>query len=139
MEAEAHDRMDIRLPEIQAKLLKEVSRVNSNIVLVLMHGGIVAMDDATIQLAKAIVSLGYPGRFAGEVVPEVLYGLREAAWGKLTVTWYKSSMMEELDMVDFDMIRPPGRTYRYYSGVPHFHFGCKWCIPLSYEFLVLAA
>ena len=124
IEAEALDRTDIRLPLIQKELIQALAQVNSNIVLVLMHGGMVALDDDILNSVASVVSLGYPGRYAGDELPAALFGLTDrGAWGKLAVTWYKEGMMDELDMVNFDMIRPPGRTYRYYTGEPQFEFG----------------
>lgn len=122
IEAEALDRTDIRLPSIQKDLIRTLAEVNSNIVLVLLHGGMVAVDEI-IDSVASIVSVGYPGRYAGEALPAALFGITDRAWGKLAVTWYKERMMDELDMVDFDMSRPPGRTYRYYTGDPQFEFG----------------
>lgn len=124
LEGEELDRPDIRIPHIQSKLIKEVSAVNPNIVLVLIHGGVVALDDDTESSVKAIVSAGYPGMYAGRIIPEALLGQRtHSTWGKLAVTWYKHETMTELNMLDFDMSRPPGRTYRYYTGKPMFEFG----------------
>jgi beta-glucosidase len=57
-------------------------------------------------------------------LPKALFGLMEQnAWGKLSATWYKGSIIDELNVLDFDMSRPPGRTYRYYTGEPVFPFG----------------
>jgi Glycosyl hydrolase family 3 C-terminal domain len=116
------DRPDVRLPTIQVKLIRQIARINPNIVLVLLHGGMVGLDDV-LDHVKTIVSVGYPGPYAGTVVPRMLYGLEEHGWGKTSVTWYKNSITDELNMLDFDMRRSPGRTYRYYTGVPHFKFG----------------
>ena len=122
MEREEWDWIDIGLPTIQKQLLQELSQVNPNIVLVLMHGGMLAVYDLSGMVAS-IVSVGYPGRYAGEILPQVLNGIKDRAWEKVAVTWYKQSMKKELNMLDFDMSRPPGRTYRYYTGEPQFSFG----------------
>jgi xylan 1,4-beta-xylosidase len=121
MEAEFVDRPDIRLPFIQASLLEELAKVNSRIILVLLHGGMVGLD-AAVNHVSAIVSAGYPGRYAGEVLPDVLFGQNDRAWGKLAITWYHDSITNDLNMLDFSMSRP-GRTYRYYTGNPHYPFG----------------
>ena len=122
LEREEWDWIDIGLPTIQKQLLQELSQVNPNIVLVLMHGGMLAVYDLSGMVAS-IVSVGYPGRYAGEILPQVLNGIKDRAWEKVAVTWYKQSMKKELNMLDFDMSRPPGRTYRYYTGEPQFSFG----------------
>merc|ERR1712008_365821 len=43
--------------------------------------------------------------------------------GKLPVTVYDESFEDVFDMLDFDMTKAPGRTYRYYTGVPLWEFG----------------
>jgi beta-glucosidase-like glycosyl hydrolase len=122
LEAEGKDRPDIRLPSVQSKLIQEIAQVNANIVLVLMHGGMVGLD-AVIHHVPVVVSMGYPGIYAGEVLPEVLLGRTDNAWGKLAITWYHDDIQEQLNMLDFSMTRPPGRTHRYYTGKPLFSFG----------------
>jgi xylan 1,4-beta-xylosidase len=137
MEAEFIDRPDIRLPSIQANLLEELAKVNSKIILVLLHGGMVGLDTAANHVS-AIVSAGYPGRYAGEVLPDVLFGQNNRAWGKLAVTWYHDSITDDLNMLDFSMSRPPGRTYRYYTGTPHYPFGYGLNPLTSFAFCDLA-
>jgi beta-glucosidase-like glycosyl hydrolase len=122
LEAESRDRTDVLLPTVQQELITELAKVNSNIVLVLMHGGMVAVE-SVVDAVASLISVGYPGRYAGELLPAALFGLTDRAWGKLTTTWYKGDAMAQFDMVDFDMTRPPGRTYRYYTGQPLFEFG----------------
>jgi hypothetical protein len=122
LEGEDWDRSDISLPTIQVRLLRELSRRNHRIVLVLLHGGMIGLDDV-IDHVDAIVSLGYPGPYAGEVLAEVLYGRRKRAWGKTPITWYSKSIIQELNMLDFNMGKKPGRTYRYFEGMPLFGFG----------------
>jgi len=121
-ESEDRDRPNIRLPDIQVDLIQKLSKINPRIVLILMHGGMVGLDDV-LDHVEAIVSIGYPGPYAGEVLPRALFGLEQRAWGKLTMTWYRNSITEDLNMLDFEMTRSPGRTYRYYRGNPHFRFG----------------
>jgi hypothetical protein len=122
LEEEDWDRPDIQLPQIQVDLIRKLSEVNSNIILVLLHGGMVGLNKV-LDFVSSIVSIGYPGPFGGVVVPNVLYGLESKAWGKSTITWYDDSIVDELNMMNFDMGKAPGRTYRYYSGSPHFSFG----------------
>ena len=122
LEAESKDRPDIRLPSIQSHLIQELAPLCPNFVLVLMHGGMVGLD-AVIDLVPVVVSMGYPGIYAGELLPDVLMGNIDNAWGKLAITWYHDNIQEQLNMMDFSMSRPPGRTHRYYTGTPQFAFG----------------
>jgi beta-glucosidase len=115
-------RPDIRLPKVQTQLIQRIAKVNSKIVLVLLHGGIVGLDDV-LEHVESIVSTGYPGRYASTILPEALLGGRDRGWGKTPVTWYKNSFSDEFNMLDYDMGRFPGRTYRYHTGQSNFRFG----------------
>ena len=44
-------------------------------------------------------------------------------WGKLPITIYPAAYVTQVDMYNFDMSKPPGRTYKYYTGTPLFAFG----------------
>jgi len=119
----SNGRPDIRLPEIQTQLLQKLASVNPRIVLVLLHGGMVGLDNV-LDHVEAIVSAGYPGRYASKVLPEALLGVIDrGVWGKSPVTWYKNSFVDEFNMLDMDMGKAPGRTHRYYTGTPNFRFG----------------
>lgn len=122
LEKESKDRPDIRLSSIQSQLIQELTPLCSNFVLVLMHGGMVGLD-AVIDRVPVVVSMGYPGIYAGELLPDVLMGNIVNSWGKLAITWYHDDIQEQLNMLDFSMSRPPGRTHRYYTGTPQFAFG----------------
>ncbi|KAG7342096.1 glycoside hydrolase [Nitzschia inconspicua] len=122
LEGEDKDRPDIRLPLIQQKLLHKIARVNPRVILVLLHGGMIGLD-GVIDQVQAIVSMGYPGPYAGTVLPKALYGIENRAWGKTAITWYHDEITEKINMLNFDMGRSPGRTYRYYNGNPNFRFG----------------
>jgi len=122
IEGEGHDRIDVGLPPIQLQLLKELMAVNKNMVVCLMHGGMVGLESISSDVT-ALVSMGYPGRYAAASLAATLFGQTDHAWGKTTVTWYKSTITSDLDMVDFSMSKAPGRTYRYYTGEPVYPFG----------------
>ena len=46
-------------------------------------------------------------------------------WGKTPLTWYSEAGWAgaQFDMLNFDMAKGPGRTYRYYTGTPQWPFG----------------
>jgi hypothetical protein len=92
------------------------------VIVVLLHGWIVRVD-AIVETVPVLISTWYPGRYAGEALSEAIFGLTSKACGKLPATWYKSDIVNEFNMLDFDMSRPPGRTYRYYTDEPMFPFG----------------
>ena len=43
--------------------------------------------------------------------------------GRLPVTLYNKAYTAQVDFHDFAMAKPPGRTYKYYTGTPLFGFG----------------
>ena len=122
IESEGHDRHDINLPGLQTTLLKELIKLNKPLVIVLYHGGIITLDPEIIQGASAILSAGYPGFYGGDVLSKIIFETSNNPiainrFGKTPVTWYsqKGWKNANFDMLSFDMIKSPGRTYRYYN------------------------
>lgn len=122
---EAMDRSNIDLPGGQNDLIQAVTdSIGSHIptVAVLIHGGIMDIENVT-QNVDAIVDANYPGMHGGTAIAEVLFGDVNPS-GKLPVTWYHGNYTEQVDILDFSMAKPPGRSYRYYNGsviFPAFH------------------
>lgn len=82
---EAASRGDITIPECQKKLLREVARVNKNLVAVLFNGR--PLDIREIKsLAKAILVVWMPGTEGGNAITEVLYG-KTSPSGKLPMSF----------------------------------------------------
>lgn len=44
-------------------------------------------------------------------------------WGRLPITLYESSIVDQLNRFSFNMTEGVGRTYRYYKGTPVYPFG----------------
>jgi beta-glucosidase len=110
------DRTDIRLPEVQNRLIAEILALRKPTVLVLFGGSALAFDPA--QSAPAIIQAWYPGQAGGEAVADVIFGDYNPA-GRLPVTFYKS-----IDQIsDFDDYDMQGKTYRYFEGEPLYEFG----------------
>jgi beta-glucosidase len=113
------DRTEIKLPQVQRDLIKEVASVNPNIIIVLVNGGPVALA-GTENKAKAIVEAWYAGEFGGTAIADVLFGDVNPG-GKLPQTFYAST--EQLPyFADYDLINQP-RTYMYFDGDILFPFG----------------
>merc|ERR1719235_1856901 len=72
--------------------------------------------------ADAIVEAWYPGVYGARGVARALLG-HSNRWGKLPVTVYDERYITQVDMLDFEMSKPPGRTYRYFTGKPLWPFG----------------
>lgn len=111
------DRSDIRLPQIQQKLLEQLQATGKPIVLVLTGGSALAVDWAKEKL-PAILFAWYPGQRGGDAVADVLFGKQNPA-GRLPVTFYKGD--EKLPA--FDDYAMANRTYRYFGGEPLYPFG----------------
>lgn len=111
------DRTNIELPDVQKKLIKELSRSGKKVVLVNCSGSPMSFVDE-VEYCDAILQAWYPGQQGGKAVADVLFGEYNPA-GRLPITFYKS--IDQLpDFENYDM---KGRTYRYFEGEPLFPFG----------------
>ncbi|KAG2300681.1 hypothetical protein Bca52824_037153 [Brassica carinata] len=129
IEREDHDRVDLLLPGKQQQLVTEVAKVAKGpVVLVIMSGGgldvTFAKNDPKIA---SIMWVGFPGQAGGLAIADIIFG-RYNPSGKLPMTWYPQSYVENLPMSNMNM-RPdnstgyPGRTYRFYMGETVYAFG----------------
>ncbi|KAL0733399.1 hypothetical protein Bca4012_009609 [Brassica carinata] len=129
IEREDHDRVDLFLPGKQQQLVTEVAKAAKGpVVLVIMSGG--GLDVTFAKNNEKITSImwvGFPGQAGGLAIADVIFG-RHNPSGKLPITWYPQSYVENLPMSNMNM-RPdnstgyPGRTYRFYSGDTVYNFG----------------
>ena len=113
------DRTTLALPPVQEQLLREVHKVNPNIILVLLSN-----YPYTINYAKekipAILWSASGSQEMGTAMAETLIG-KNAPAGRLNLTWYSAD--DQLpDMDDYDIIQN-GRTYRYFEGEVLYPFG----------------
>jgi beta-glucosidase len=111
------DRTDIELPKAQEDLLKAIQSTGKPIIVVLMNGSALAVNNAAAS-ASAILDAWYPGEAGGTAIADVLFGDYNPA-GRLPVTFYKS--VDQLP--PFEDYNMKGRTYRYFSDVPLYPFG----------------
>lgn len=115
------DRTHIMLPYTQQKLLEEVCKVNSNVILVLISS--VPYDLRMAQdceNVRAILLCAEGSMELGNAVMDVITGKKSAA-GRLPMTWY-GSLDGFPDINDYDIIQK-GRTYQYYEGEALYPFG----------------
>ncbi|PIF02248.1 MAG: glucan 1,4-alpha-glucosidase [Draconibacterium sp.] len=111
------DRTHLKLPSVQRELAKAVVNTGKPVVLVLLNGSALAINEANKSI-DAILSAGYPGQEGGNAVANVIFGDYNPA-GRLPVTYYKS--VDQLPCFeDYDM---KGKTYRYFDGDPLYPFG----------------
>ncbi len=72
-EAEGWDRDSMDLPGGQARLIREVARVNPNTVVILTNGSPVTMTP-WIEQVPAVIEAFYPGQEEGHVLADILFG-----------------------------------------------------------------
>jgi beta-glucosidase len=114
---EGGDRSAIELPAVQQELVNALSATGKPIIVVLMNGGAVALQDAE-KKAAAIIEAWYPGEAGGEAIAETLLGENNPS-GRLPVTFYASTSQ----LPPFENYSMRGRTYRYFTGRPEYPFG----------------
>lgn len=111
------DRTDLSLPRVQRELLDKLYTSGKPVILVLMNGSALAVNDAD-HSATAIVEAWYPGGQGGEAVASLLAGDFSPA-GRLPVTFYKS--LEQLP--PFNDYSMANRTYKYHRDDVLYPFG----------------
>ena len=63
-----------------------------------------------------------PGAHGAIAVAEAIFGVTNPG-GKLPVTMYHSSYINDVQFLDMSMQAGPGRSYRFYTGKPLYPFG----------------
>lgn len=113
------DRTNIDLPDYQAEMLRQICKVNQNVILVLVSS--IPFDISFAKEHAAGIVLCASGSMElGNGLADVIFG-EESPAGRLNMTWYKS--VEDLPpMNDYDIIQGE-RTYQYYTGNVLYPFG----------------
>ena len=83
-ESEGYDRTHMRIPQSHQTLVKEIAKVNKNIVVVLLGGSPVEMP--WIDDTKAVLNMYLGGQAVGEACTDLLFGAVNPS-GKLTETY----------------------------------------------------
>jgi beta-glucosidase len=111
------DRTNIDLPEPQEKLLDAVLATGKPVVVVLLNGSALAVNNAQ-KRAAAILEAWYGGQEGGVAIANTLAGDNNPA-GRLPITFYASTDQ----LPPFDDYEMKGRTYRFFKGKPLYPFG----------------
>lgn len=114
---EGGDRLDIKLPETQTELIREINKLGKPTVLVLLNGSALAFNWEAGNV-PAIIEAWYPGQAGGTAIADIIFGDYNPA-GRLPVTFYKD-IKQIPSFTEYDM---QGKTYRYFDGEPLYEFG----------------
>ena len=108
------DRKDLNLPPYQSRLLKEITDVNPNVVLVLISSVPFALDWAAKNVPAILIS-ATGSMEIGNALADILFG-QESPAGRLPMTWY-SEKAELPDMDDYDIFLTTERNHYYDAGL----------------------
>merc|ERR1712228_6232 len=122
IEGESHDRTSISLPGKQQDLASQICALGKPTVLVLVGGGVLAIDELK-QQCPSILYAWYPGFRGAEAITDVIFGAFNPG-GKMAVTMYWSNYTKESDYLQMDLTAGNGKTYKYWKGTtPLYAFG----------------
>lgn len=140
LEREQLDRFNMSLPaaqeELFAALFGVVAETGARLVVVLVHGGALAIPEVKAG-ASAIVDALYAGVTAGAAVADALFGVFSPG-GKLPYTVYDRDYQSMYNFTNMSIAEPQnytdavsgeartspgGRTYRYFKGNVLWPFG----------------
>jgi hypothetical protein len=120
IEAESNDREALELTAAQQSLLQTISAVNSNVVLVLVNAGPLAIPWAATN-TPAIIEAWYNGEKGGNAIADVVFGDVNPG-GKLPFTVYPSSTVAGLPPQNqYDVSQ--GFTYMFFTNQALYPFG----------------
>ncbi|WFR58562.1 glycoside hydrolase family 3 C-terminal domain-containing protein [Anaerocolumna sp. AGMB13025] len=109
------DKTSLELPGIQKMVLNTIAESGKPVVLVLLSGSSLAVEEEKIP---AILQAWYPGAQGGRAIAEILFG-EQSPEGKLPVTFYRSTE----DLPEFTDYSMKNRTYRYMEKAALYPFG----------------
>ncbi len=119
------DRLNLELPDKYVRLIRDVSKLNPNCIVVLQGGSAVCVDE-WIDGVPALLMAWYPGMQGGRAIADVLFGEYNPA-GRLPLTVPKNTaQLPPLDTKSSEVIYDYWHDYRYFDHhriVPRYHFG----------------
>merc|ERR1712159_457712 len=101
------------LPGSQEQLVQAVRQANPRTVVVLIHGGPIAIEWSKAHV-PAIIDAHYPGGMGGYGIADVLSGAFNPC-GRLTTTIYSKEMANR-SIFDTGLRSNGGLTYMHYDG-----------------------
>jgi beta-glucosidase len=118
---ENNNRSDIRLPEGQEELIRELKKHGKPIVAVVFNGRPLDLS-GVIDVADAILIAWHPGSEAGNALYDVLFGDFNPS-GKLTTSWPKAVGQIPVYYNHRNSGRPKSNKYVDNDATPLFPFG----------------
>ena len=118
-EGEFRDRAYLNLPGRQEELIKKVAAVSKNVVVVLVGGSAITMNN-WLNDVSSVIDVWYPGEEGGNAVAEILFGNYNPA-GRLPVTF--PVFEGQLPLVYNHKPTGRGDDYNNLTGQPLFPFG----------------
>jgi beta-glucosidase-like glycosyl hydrolase len=122
---EEADRSSLILPGNQNELIKSVSAVNPNTIVVIQSLGMVEVEAIKNNPnVSGIIWTGFNGQAQGTAMAKILFGDVNPG-GKLNATWYKS-LNDIPDFADYTLrgnSGKNGRTYWYFNKDVSYEFG----------------
>ena len=118
------DKLDLRLPESQRILLREIEKTGKPLIIVNASGSAINTEDN----ADALIQAWYSGAMGGKALADILLG-KVSPSGKLPVTFYGNADLLP-EFTDYSM---KNRTYRFAEnnilypfgyGLTYAHFEC---------------
>lgn len=116
MSGEGASRADIRIPEPQRKLLRELAATGKPVVLVLFTGRPLVLTEDVKDLA-AVLNVWFAGSEAGDAIAEVLAGKMEPS-GRLPISFpfHIGQIPVHYNQKNSGRPMPPGRPYQKYRN-----------------------
>jgi len=114
----------VLLPGMQNELIKEIAKVNPNVILVVISGGTCSVTPV-INDVKGLLYAFYPGQEGGRAIADVLFGNYNPS-GKMPATMPKDDSQIFPVSPDFRNLVSKGVGYRWYDSqnlTPEFAFG----------------
>jgi beta-glucosidase len=125
---EAASRTNLHLDALQLELLRQVKKINSNIVTVLLNGRPLIIEDVLAD-SKAVLEAWLPGTEGGNAIADILFGDVTPS-GKLSMSFPRTEGQIPIYYNDFPTGRPVlGKKEKYLSqyidcpNEPLFPFG----------------
>lgn len=121
-EAENFDRETLGLVGAQEELLAAVAAVQKNVVVVLIHGGPIAVESAQASASvRAIVDAFQPGELGADAIMDILTGVTSPS-GRMPYTTYFKNFTKR-DIREVNLTAGDGLTYWWHTAPVLYPFG----------------